>query len=428
MAQGQLTAIAVQNITKVGKWHDGGGLYLQVSNSGSKSWVYRYQIDGVPRSMGLGSLRKVSLKQARVRVRQLGTQREIDGIDPLEAKRAAKAARKAAGILAASTLTFAQCAELYIKAARANWRDPKSADVWHQSLRDYVYPYFQVNKPGDLPVNLVNDELVIKALEALWQDKTDTAGKVRGRIEAILDWARVHKHRPNELNPARWRGHLEHVFLKRHKVEHLKAMPYDEAPDFVAKLRAFTSDDANEQDRIAGLALQYLILTCARRDEVREAVWGEIDLEGRTWTVPPERMKRAREWRVPLSDAAMTILEAIRPAKVSSDTPVFPGPALGGFLSERRMIELLQRKLIPGSELTLHGFRSTAMDWAADKTTAAKEVRDLMLAHAVGDKTEESYRRSDMFGRRRELSDAWAGYLDNKTATVTTLPQRQAAS
>jgi hypothetical protein len=246
MAQGQLTAIGVQNITKIGRYHDGDGLYLQVSRSGSKSWVYRYQIDGVPRAMGLGSLRKLGLAQARVKARQLGAQR-IDGIDPLEAKQAAKAARqagKAAAIVAAATLSFAQCAEMYIKAAKANWRDPKSADVWHQSLRDYAYPYFQVEKPGDLPVNLVNDELVIKALDAIWQDKTDTATKVRGRIEAILDWARVHKHRPNELNPARWKGHLEHVFLKRHKTVHHKAMPYDAIPDFMPILRAEDSSEA----------------------------------------------------------------------------------------------------------------------------------------------------------------------------------------
>jgi integrase len=417
MAQGQLTALGVQNTTKLGKYHDGDGLYLQVSRSGSKSWVYKYQIDGKPREMGLGSYRKVGLKQARAKVRLLGAQR-IDGIDPLEAKKAAKAARKAANIaaiVAAATLSFRHCAEKCIAGLQTNWGDPKSADVWHQSLRDFVYPFF-----GDLPVNLVDRKLVIQCLEAIWDTKTDTAGKVRGRIEKVLDWATTKELRTGE-NPARWKGNLEHAFLKRHKTVHHKAMPYADIPAFMQVLRA--------EDSIEARALEYLILTCARRDEVREATWGEINLEARTWTVPAERMKRDREWKVPISEPAMAVLEAVssRTRMVSKPTdPIFPGPALGGFLSERRMIELLQRKLIPGSELTLHGFRSTAMDWAADKTTAPKEVRDLMLAHAVGDKTEEAYRRSDMFGRRRELSDAWANYLDHKTASVTTLPRREA--
>jgi integrase len=419
MAQGQLTAIGVQNATKVGKHHDGDGLYLQISRSRSKSWVYKYQIDGVKHEMGLGSLRKLGLKQAREKVRQLGAQR-LDGIDPLEAKQAAKAARKAgkAAAVAAATLTFAQCADKCIAGLRTNWRDPKSADTWRQSLRDYVYPFFKIDKPGDLPVNLVDRKLVIQCLEAIWETRTSTARKVRGRIETVLNWAKLKELRAGE-NPAVWKGNLEHAFLKRHQTVHHKAMSYDDIPAFMPLLRAEDSTEAR--------ALEWLILCCARRDEGREAVWGEIKLAERLWVVPGPRMKNKKEWRVPLSDRAMAILEAVKPDTVTPDTPLFAGDAKG-YLAERRMLELLQKKLIPGSELTLHGFRSTFSTWRRNETNFSPELGELALAHTVGTAVEQAYQHGDGFQRRRELSDAWARYLDGQSASVTALPLRQAAS
>jgi integrase len=388
---GKLTALKADKVKAPGYYGDGGGLFLQVSKYGSKSWVFRFKASGRLREMGLGSLDTYGLSDARERARGCRKLRD-EGKDPIEER---NAARLQAKLEAAKAMTFEQCAERYIAAHRAGWRSPKSLTAWEATLGAYVQPVF-----GTLPVHAIDTALVTKAIEPIWAEKPETASRVRGRIEAILDWATARGYRQGE-NPARWRGHLDKLLPKKTKVrrvEHHAALPYVEIGAFMAELR--------QQEGVAARALEFAILTAARTGEVIGARWDEFDLAERLWTVPAERMKAGKEHRVPLSDAALGILDEL--AKVRHGDFVFLGGRAGRPISNMAMLMLLRR--MGRDDLTIHGFRSTFRDWAAERTGFPAEVAEMALAHTVTDAAERAYRRGDLFQKRRQLMDAWAKF------------------
>ena len=388
---GKLTALKTDKVKASGYYGDGGGLFLQVSRYGTKSWVFRFKANGRLREMGLGSLDTYSLAEARERARNCRKLRD-EGKDPIEERNAARLAVK---LEATKAITFEQCAERHIAAHRAGWRNGKHRDQWSSTLETYVNPII-----GALPVQAIDTTLVMKAVEPIWNEKPETASRVRGRIEAILDWATARGFRAGE-NPARWRGHLDKLLPKKTKVrriEHHAALPYREIAAFMAELRP--------QEGIAARALELAILTAARTGEVIGALWGELDLADRLWTIPAERMKADKEHRVPLSDAAIAILEDLQ--RVRQGDYVFPGGRAGRPISNMAMTMTLRR--MGRGELTVHGFRSSFRDWAAERTGFPAEVAEMALAHAVSDKVEAAYRRGDLFQKRQQLMDAWARY------------------
>jgi integrase len=396
---GRLTALQLDRLRdKPGMHADGGGLYLQVKNGGA-SWILRYQLHGRTRYMGLGPLALFGLKDARAKALDAKRLR-YEGMDPLEAKRQA---RIRARLDAAKAMTFQQAAEKYIATHKAGWQNAKHADQWTNTLATYAGPVI-----GTFPVQVIDTALVLKVLEAIWTTKSETASRVRGRIEAILDWAKVRGYRTGE-NPARWKGHLDHLLPARAKVrqvEHHAALPYGEIAAFVAALR--------RQEGTAARALEFAILTAARTGEVLGARWSEIDLGAKIWTIPAERMKARREHRVPLSRQTLAILEEMKSLHSSNGNSetlgfVFPGAKRGGApLSNMAFLMLLRR--MERDNLTAHGFRSTFRDWAAERTSFPAEVAEMALAHAVGDKVEAAYRRGDLFEKRRRLMEAWAAF------------------
>jgi integrase len=391
LADNRLTAQMVKQTKEPGYHGDGGGLVLRVTDNGVKGWLYRYKANGKVREMGLGPVRDVSLAEAREAAREARRLRRA-GIDPIDAKRARKDSAK---LEAAKAVTFTECAESYIKAHRAGWTSAKHAEQWETTLRTYAYPVF-----GSLQVAAVDTALVLKALEPIWATKNETAGRVRGRIESVLDWAKVRGYRHGE-NPARWRGHLDKMLARPSKVqpvEHHAAMPYAALPGFMTKLRT--------RGGAGALALEFCILTAARSGEVFGARWSEIDMAAAVWVIPKERMKARVEHRVPLSVSALAVLRRAEALKVND--LVFPGQKPGRGLSDIGMSWVIEA--MGHSDITTHGFRSSFRDRAAERTTFQREVIEAALAHAVGDKTERAYARSDLFDKRRELMTAWATY------------------
>jgi integrase len=394
---GKLTALKVDKAKRPGMYGDGGGLYLRVTHDGAKNWVFRFMLNGRPRWMGMGPLHTVHLAEARKRAGEHRLRRH-DGIDPIEARRAE---RQQARLDAAKAVTFKECAESYIKAHRAGWRNGKHAAQWQATLATYAEPVI-----GKLSVQAIDTGLVLKVLEPIWTAKPETAGRVRGRIESILDWAKVRGYRAGE-NPARWRGHLDKLLPARgkvQKVEHHAAMPYAALPAFLIKLRG--------QEGIAARALEFAILTAARTGETIGARWPEFDLLDKTWTVPPERMKAGRAHRVPLSARALAILkemQLLRPAG-DADGYVFPGGKAGRPLSNMAFLMLLRR--MGHADLTAHGFRATFKTWASECTGVQNEIVEASLAHVIGSKVEQAYRRGDLFERRRRLMQQWATFCN----------------
>jgi integrase len=395
---GKLSTTRLREATKRGLHGDGGGLFLQISKGGARSWVFRFKKAGRLRVMGLGPAHTISLAEARERARQCRVAR-IDGKDPIEER---KAARSAARLDKAKAVTFRECAESYIASHRAGWRHPKSEAQWTASLGTYALPIL-----GALPVAAIDTGLVMRVLEPIWAEKPETAGRVKGRIELILGWAATRGYRAGE-NPARWRGHLENLLPKKSKVarvEHHPAAHYGEIGAFITELR--------QRDGIPARALEFLILTAARTGEVTGARWDEINLVDRVWVVPGSRMKGGREHRVPLSDAAMAVVEQM--TKIRHGDLVFPGQVAGRPIANTAFLVLLRRMGL--GDLTAHGFRSSFRDWCAERTAFPAEVAEMALAHAVGDKVEAAYRRGDLFEKRRQLADAWARFCDAPTVT-----------
>ncbi len=406
--QNRLNALAVSRAKKPGLYPDGGGLYLQISAKGAKSWLYRFMLNGRPRQMGLGPVSTVSLKGARQK-RDDAARLRNEGMDPIEAR---KEERANAVFEAAKATTFKEAAERYIDSHKKGWRNEKHAKQWSFTLETYVYPVF-----GSVAVCNVDTDLVMKVLEPIWHDKTETAARVRGRIEAVLDAEKARGSRTGE-NPARWRGHLENLLQARTKVkrvQHHPALPYGEMGAFMADLR--------KQEGISALALQFLILTAARTSEVIGARWGEFDFSESTWIIPGSRIKAQREHRVPLSAPTILILEEMKKlaGKVQTSGYVFPGRRKGKHLSNMALLALLKR--MKRDDLTAHGFRSTFRDWAAECTGYPNEVAEMALAHVVKDRTEAAYRRGDLFEKRRRLMADWAKYCDT-VATGEVVPMR----
>jgi integrase len=380
-----LNRLSEQGIKKLRarKLHpDGGNLYLSLRAWPSRHWVFRFAFAGHQHELGLGGYPAVSLREARDgrdEARRLLRQ----GINPVAQRAAERAAKRVE--TAKPAMTFRQCAEAFVAAHSAAWSSTKHRDQVEASLAQYAYPVL-----GDLPVSAIDTGLVLKIVEPMWQDTTETASRVRSRIERVLDWARTRGYRDGE-NPARWRGHLQTLLPSRAKaqpVQHHAAMKYDAVPGFVANLQA--------QSSIQARALEFTILTASRLGESLGAVWGEFDLDARVWTIPAERMKGKREHRVPLSDAAMAIIEQMQ--QLPRGDLVFPCSRTTVF------------RLSSAASVTSHGFRSSFRDWVAERTSFPSEVAELALAHKVGSAVEQAYRRSDQFERRRKLAAAWAEF------------------
>jgi integrase len=392
---GRRTALRIEKAKEPGMYADGGGLYLRITPDGTKNWVLRYMLNRRPRWMGLGPFPLYGLQEARGRALDARKLRH-DGIDPIETRRAERARQR---LDEAKAITFRQCAESYIKAHRAGWRNAKHAAQWEATLATYAAPIMP------LPVQAIDTGLVLKVLEPIWTQKPETASRVRGRMESILDFAKVRGYREGE-NPARWRGHLDHLLPARSKVRkvaHHAALPYGELPTFLTALR--------EREAVAARALEFLILTAARTGEVIGARWREIDLLEKVWTIPAERMKAGRDHRVPLSPRALDILRdmaVFRPANDGDDAFVFASSTRGQPLSNMAFLMLIRR--MDRDNLTAHGFRSTFRDWTAERTNFPAEVAEMALAHAVGDKVEAAYRRGDLFEKRRRLMQQWAAF------------------
>jgi len=401
----RLSDLAVRRASKPGFYPDGRQLYLQVSPTGTKSWLLRFARHGRERWMGLGPYPDVPLAEAR---HEAFEARRLlrDGIDPIEARRAA---RITARLEEARGLTFQDCAERYITAYEGGWRNAKHRAQWRSTLKTYAFPVL-----GELPVATIDTALVMKSLEPIWEAKPETAGRVRGRIEAVLDWAVARNYRTGD-NPARWRGHLDKLLPARRRlarVKHHPALPSRDLPAFIVELRA--------QVGVSARALELAILTAARTGEVIGATWGEIDKGAKVWTVPAERMKGGRAHRVPLCERALEILKSLP----REGDHVFGGARAGKPLSQMALLMTLRRMGRGG--LTVHGFRSTFRDWAAERTSFPREVAEAALAHAIPDKVEAAYRRGDLLERRRQLMEAWSKYCASGPGTAAVVPIRHA--
>lgn len=387
----EMGAMAVSKLTAPGMHFVGmvQGLALHITKPGARSWVLRVVIARKRREMGLGNYPGVTLAQARDKAREA---RELirQGVDPIEKLRAAHSAMQAA---AAASLTFEQCGLAYVDAHRSSWKSVKHAQQWQNTLAHYAYPAM-----GSLLVGDVGLPHVLAALQPIWTTKTETATRLRGRIEQVLDWATARGYRDG-LNPARWRGHLDKLLPKPGKVakvEHHPAIPVGDIGAFMGRLRA--------AEGMGARALEFVILTAARSGEVRGAVWSEIDRQAKMWTIPAARMKAGKEHRVPLSEAALTLLEAL--PKVAANQLVFPAPR-GGVLSDMTLTAVLRRM---GLGAVPHGFRSTFRDWAAERTNYPRDVAEMALAHTIGDKVEAAYRRGDLYEKRGRMMAEWAAF------------------
>ncbi|MBZ0330682.1 tyrosine-type recombinase/integrase [Halomonas sp. ANAO-440] len=379
-----------------GKHEDGGGLRLVVSGGGAKKWVLRFTLKGKRREMGLGSFPDTGLADAR---RKAEHYRRLakDGADPIQARDAEQQET--------STPTFTSCAARYIQSHRRSWRNAKHARQWVSTLKTYARPVI-----GNMPVDEIDTQDIVSILNPIWTSKTETAKRVQGRIENVLDYAAAHKYR-DEANPARWRGHLDKLLAKPSrvkKVSHHPAMPYDEVAAFMAELQGNTS--------ISSKALQLLMLTATRTSEVLRSEWPEIDLDNETWAIPADRMKARREHRVPLSTQAVSLLSDL--PRVQGNPYVFPGARLGRPLSNMAMLQLMRGMGygVGGNcgDYVPHGFRSSFRDWTGEVTSYPRDVAEMALAHTIENKVEAAYRRGDLFEKRRAMMQEWANYITKK--------------
>jgi len=386
----KLTSLQAKKISAYGFYPDGNGLYLQVSRSGAKSWVFRYESNGKGRKQGLGSATDLTLNEARVAASESRKLR-LHGKDPIDEKKRIIAAAK---MKEARTITFKACAALYIDSHKAGWSNSKHINQWTNTLTTYAYPVI-----GHLPVQDVDVLLVMKVLEPIWTTKTETATRVRQRIENILDWAKVRDYRSGE-NPARWRGHLNMLLphpSKLQKVKHFNAMPFAEVPVYFTDLRKIKT--------VSAMALSFLILTATRSNETRSATWDEIDFDNAVWTIPESRMKAKIEHSVSLSEECLQILEEAKTYKTNNY--IFPSENKKTGITSAALQRLL-RKTQP--EATMHGFRSSFRDWCAEMTNHENKVAEFSLAHQLKDTTEAAYLRTKMPEKRRRLMNDWSKY------------------
>lgn len=415
MLHNALTPLKVSNAMP-GRHADGGGLHLLVKKpskeaianakpgrpaKGARSWVYRFMLNGKSRDIGLGPAGPDGISLADARDARDALRLKVRaGIDPLaERHREAAEALAAAQAAQIAGKTFKAVAEDYISANEDGWRNAKHRQQWQNTLATYVYPII-----GELPVSDIGTAHVLEILEPIWKAKAETASRVRGRMETILDAAKARGFREGE-NPARWRGHIAQILPARARLTrgHHKAMAYEKIPEFVAKL--------HEREATAALALEFTILTATRTGEVIGATWAEVDLDKAVLSIPAKRMKAGKEHRIPLSPRAVAILKEVQPLNTKGEdgAPLFPA-ASGGKLSGMAMSMLLRRMKV---DVTVHGFRSGFRDWAAECTGYAHEVCEMALAHVIGNKAEAAYRRGDLFEKRRRLMNDWAAYCTN---------------
>jgi len=409
----RFTALFVKHIKRPGKYCDGRGLYLHVrpskrktNRSGvNKTWTFRYVRFAKQTWMGLGPYPEITLAEARDLA--FAERRKLcKGIDPLADKRARQAAARTAH---ENMLTFAECAERYVDSQAPGWSNPKHVEQWRSTLTNLAGPIF-----GHLPVDQIDTALIMRCLEPIWTTKTETASRLRGRIESVLSWSTVRGYRHGD-NPARWRGHLDKLLPRPSqvaRVRHHAALPYVDIGDFMQQLRADKGSAAR--------ALEFTILTATRTSEVIQAEWSEFDLARRTWVIPAERMKSKREHRVPLSAAALSVLQTL---KRRDPTYVFPGQKSHSHLSNAAMMAALKR--LNQNGITVHGFRSTFRDWCAESTNYPGYVAEMALAHALRDKTEAAYRRGDLFEKRSRLMADWARYCSKPAEPAAIVPIRR---
>lgn len=395
MAKGirRLSESRVANIKEPGLHADGAGLYLSVKKTGAQSWCYIYQWQGKRREKGLGALAAVSLEAARTKAKE--ARELIDrGLDPLNPPPEP-----------AANVTFGDAADALLKALEPSFENPKHRQQWRNTLTTYCSPIWNER------VAEVDTADILEVLSPIWMKVPETANRLRGRIERVLDAAKVRGERTGD-NPARWRGHLSALMpknRKRHEVRHHPAMPYEDVPAFRKQLRTRHS--------VAARSLEFLILTAGRTGEVLGARWKEIDLGAKVWTMPAERMKMRVEHRVPLTAPAITILEAMKIFGTEPTRFVFPGQKGGQPLTNTAMLMLLRR--MKADDYTPHGFRSSFRDWVGEETTFPREIAEAALAHAVGSDVERAYRRGDALAKRRKLMEAWAEYATGGKATAS---------
>jgi integrase len=395
----RLTPLAVRRLSKPGLHADGNGLYLRISEGGGRAWLLFVHVQGKRREMGLGSVKLYNLAEARERARKYRQMADA-GKDPI-AERDKEEAANAAELV--SRRTFKECAVEYVRLHEAQWRNAKFKKDWPASLESYVYPTM-----GDTDIRHILKADVLEALEPIWHTKTETATRVKSRIRMVLEWAAARGYCTPE--PRLWVDVVASLpkASKIKKVQHYPAAAYTDVPDIVAKVDASAATDTIKA------AFSFMILTAARSGEVRNATWDEIDQERRTWTIPGEKMKRGREHRVPLSDAAMAIVNSRTRTENEEHDLVFPKPS-GKAFSDMAFTALLRRLKIPsttpGKTATMHGFRSSFRDWASEETNTAHDIVEAALAHVRGDATVQAYARSDLFGKRRELMGKWARFV-----------------
>jgi integrase len=390
MKLNRLSQLKVRELKVPGQYLDGGGLYLRITESKTKNWIFRYVIDGKERRQGLGSYPDVSLEDARAKA-QANRLLRSEGEDPIEYRRVQLRERKLA---LHSQPCFSACALDYINTHKSGWKNSKHEDQWRNTLRTYAYPTI-----GDMPIHTIGTDAIKRVLDPIWLDKTETATRVRQRLEKIFDWAETLGYREGR-NPARWTGHLENLLAKPskiRKVSHHPALPYTDIPAFYRWLDA--------KQTLAARTLQFTILTAARNGESRGALYKEIDLDNGCWTIPEGRMKAGRGHRVPLSEEALRILAIA--ASYARGANVFPGQQSAACITETALRKTLKEYT---DGLTIHGFRSSFRDWVGEKTNFQREVAEVALSHVLADKTEAAYQRGDYFEKRVQLMEAWAKY------------------
>lgn len=396
---GKLSALQVTKLNKPGLYGDGGGLTLQITRTGAKSWLFRFMRDGKAFGMGLGATHTVSLQEARQKALE-ARKLLVEGINPLAEKKQLKIT---AALESAKMMTFNQCADAYIAAHIASWKNAKHASQWSNTLATYASPVF-----GQLPIADIDTALVVKCLSTIWQSKNETASRLRGRIESILGWAITSGYRTGE-NPARWKGHLDNLLAnisKASRSKHHPSLPWQHISNFMLAIKA--------REGVSARAVEFTILTACRSGEVRGAKWSEFDLDDKVWTIPAERMKAHREHQVPLSDAAVKLLESMP----HDNALVFAGTK-GQILSDMSMTAVIRRMSdddqsiwvdSDGKRITVHGFRSTFRMWAAETTTYPREVAEHALAHQLPDAVERAYQRGTQFAKRVALMTDWSYY------------------
>jgi integrase len=385
-----------------GKYEDGGGLRLIVSNAGARKWVLRFSIAGKRREMGLGSYPDTELAEARSKASEY-RKLSKEGLDPIEARRAAPEAIP----------SFTTCAARFIRAHRKGWKNAKHARQWVRTLKTYARPVI-----GSKPVDAIETKDILEILSSIWTTKTETAKRVQGRIENVLDFAAAHKYR-DTMNPARWRGHLDMLLPKPSRVKTVKhhpAMPYTDVSVFMGEL--------SNNGSLSAMALRLLIFTATRTSEVLNSQWSEIDIENAIWTIPASRMKTKREHRIPLSDAVLDDLKAL--PRIDGNLHLFPGARYGKPLSNMALLQLMRGMGYgvkgPRGDYVPHGFRSSFRDWSGEVSSFPRDVAEMALAHTIENKVEAAYRRGDLFDKRRLMMNAWTNFLSLQRTDRRVMP------